>query len=43
MLHELVAIMVRGRAPAVARAIHASPTRSEAAPAALLRVAEQVG
>jgi dihydrolipoamide dehydrogenase len=44
MLHELVAVMaVRATADAVARAIHAYPTRSEAVQAALLGVAEQVG
>jgi pyruvate/2-oxoglutarate dehydrogenase complex dihydrolipoamide dehydrogenase (E3) component len=44
MLHELVTIMaVRATADAVARTIHAYPTRSEAVQAALLGVAEQVG
>lgn len=45
MIHELVAIMAaRATASsAVARAIHAYPTRSEAVRAALLGVAEQVG
>jgi pyruvate/2-oxoglutarate dehydrogenase complex dihydrolipoamide dehydrogenase (E3) component len=44
MLHEVVAVMAaRATAGAVARAIHAYPTRSEAVQAALLGVAEQVG
>ncbi|HEX6401040.1 MAG TPA: FAD-dependent oxidoreductase, partial [Actinomycetota bacterium] len=44
MIHEPVAIMVaRATAGAVARAIHAYPTRSEAVQTALLGVAEQVG
>lgn len=44
MIHEPVAIMAaRATAEAVARAIHAYPTRSEAVQAALLGVAEQVG